>query len=62
MVQSTGNGAAAPAINGQAYPIVDHTYDVTVVGGEPIGVGEGTSKKAAQQEAARAALIRITAG
>jgi ribonuclease-3 len=30
------------------------------VGGEAIGVGEGTSKKAAQQEAARAGLIRIT--
>jgi ribonuclease-3 len=32
------------------------------IGGEAIGVGEGTSKKAAQQEAARAALVRITAG
>ena len=31
-------------------------------GGEAIGVGEGTSKKAAQQEAARAALLRITSG
>jgi ribonuclease-3 len=30
------------------------------VGGEAIGVGEGSSKKAAQQEAARAALIHIT--
>jgi ribonuclease-3 len=30
------------------------------VGGEAIGVGEGSSKKSAQQEAARAALIRIT--
>jgi ribonuclease-3 len=32
------------------------------VGGEPIGVGEGSSKKAAQQEAARAALVRLTTG
>ena len=27
-----GNGAAAPAVNGQAYPLNDHTYDVVVVG------------------------------
>jgi succinate dehydrogenase / fumarate reductase flavoprotein subunit len=32
MAGKKGNGAAAPAINGQAYPIVDHTYDVIVVG------------------------------
>jgi len=32
------------------------------VGGEAIGIGEGSSKKAAQQEAARAALVRITSG
>jgi ribonuclease-3 len=31
------------------------------VGGEAMGVGEGPSKKSAQQEAARAALVRITA-
>jgi len=30
------------------------------VTGEPVGVGEGPSKKAAQQEAARAALLHIT--
>jgi succinate dehydrogenase / fumarate reductase, flavoprotein subunit len=28
----SGNGAAAPAVNGRAYPIEDHTYDVVVVG------------------------------
>jgi succinate dehydrogenase / fumarate reductase, flavoprotein subunit len=28
----SGNGAAAPAVNGQAYPIEDHSYDVIVVG------------------------------
>ncbi len=27
----SGNGAA-PAINGRAYPIEDHSYDVVVVG------------------------------
>ncbi|MCI0429268.1 MAG: FAD-binding protein, partial [Rhodospirillales bacterium] len=32
MADTKGNGAAAPAINGQAYRIVDHTYDVIVVG------------------------------
>jgi len=26
------NGAGAPAVNGRAYPIEDHTYDVVVVG------------------------------
>src|SRR6201981_669547 len=38
----SGNGAA-PAINGRAYPIEDHTYDVIVVGaggsGPRAGVG-----------------------
>jgi succinate dehydrogenase / fumarate reductase flavoprotein subunit len=28
----SGNGAATPAVNGQAYPVEDHTYDVIVVG------------------------------
>ena len=27
-----GNGNAAAAVNGKAYPIEDHTYDVVVVG------------------------------
>jgi succinate dehydrogenase flavoprotein subunit len=27
-----GNGVAKPAVNGRAYPITDHTYDVVVVG------------------------------
>jgi succinate dehydrogenase / fumarate reductase flavoprotein subunit len=30
-INGSGNGAA-PAVNGQAYPIEDHTYDVIVVG------------------------------
>ncbi|HTY67498.1 MAG TPA: succinate dehydrogenase flavoprotein subunit [Alphaproteobacteria bacterium] len=34
-----GNGhGAAPAINGKAYPIVDHTYDVVVVGAGGAGL------------------------
>lgn len=32
------------------------------IGGEALGVGEGSSKKAAQQEAARAALLRVPIG
>jgi succinate dehydrogenase flavoprotein subunit len=31
-INGSGNGAAAPAVNGRAYPIEDHTYDVVVVG------------------------------
>ncbi len=32
------NGASAPAINGKAYPITDHTYDVVVVGAGGAGL------------------------
>ena len=34
MANTSGNGPspAGPKINGQAYEIVDHTYDVVVVG------------------------------
>jgi succinate dehydrogenase / fumarate reductase flavoprotein subunit len=32
------NGAAAPGINGKAYPIVDHKYDVVVVGAGGAGL------------------------
>ena len=35
------NGAAAPSVNGKAYPIVDHDYDVVVVGAG----GAGTLKR-----------------
>src|SRR5882724_4234043 len=38
MADKKGNGAAAPAINGQAYPIIDHTYDVIVVGAGGAGL------------------------
>ena len=27
-----GNGNGAPKVNGRAYPIEDHSYDVVVVG------------------------------
>jgi succinate dehydrogenase / fumarate reductase flavoprotein subunit len=29
---ATGHGVAMPALNGKAYPLTDHTYDVVVVG------------------------------
>jgi len=36
--QTNGNGGAAPAVNGGAYPIEDHTYDVVVVGAGGAGL------------------------
>jgi succinate dehydrogenase / fumarate reductase flavoprotein subunit len=33
-----GNGAAAPRTNGRAYPFIDHTYDVVVVGAGGAGL------------------------
>jgi len=32
------NGGGAPATNGKAYPIEDHTYDVVVVGAGGAGL------------------------
>ncbi len=32
------NGAAAPKVNGKAYPFIDHTYDVVVVGAGGAGL------------------------
>ena len=31
-VRDKGNGVAKPAVNGKAYPVTEHTYDVVVVG------------------------------
>ncbi len=36
--KGNGNGMAAPAVNGRAYPIVDHEYDVVVVGAGGAGL------------------------
>jgi len=33
-----GNGAGAPRVNGKAYPLSDHTYDVVVVGAGGAGL------------------------
>ncbi|HEY8578556.1 MAG TPA: FAD-binding protein, partial [Beijerinckiaceae bacterium] len=35
---SASNGAAAPGVNGAAYPITDHTFDVVVVGAGGAGL------------------------
>ncbi len=32
MAQNGAGNGAAPSVNGAAYPIVDHTFDVVVVG------------------------------
>jgi succinate dehydrogenase/fumarate reductase flavoprotein subunit len=37
-VRHTGNGVAKPALNGKAYPLTDHTYDVVVVGAGGAGL------------------------
>ncbi|HUZ91357.1 MAG TPA: FAD-binding protein, partial [Methylocella sp.] len=35
---TTVNGNAAPACNGAAYPITDHTFDVVVIGAGGAGL------------------------
>ena len=38
MAHTKSNGAGAPAVNGRAYPMVDHTYDVVIVGAGGAGL------------------------
>src|SRR5271165_1953993 len=38
MAENASNGSAAPAVNGRAYPIEDHVYDVIVVGAGGAGL------------------------
>ena len=38
------SGIAKPAVNGRAYPLTDHTFDVVVVGAGGIGGTVGTPK------------------
>ena len=39
MLEEDGtNGIAAPKANGRAYPIIDHTFDVVVVGAGGAGL------------------------
>ena len=35
---SKANGKSKPAVNGRAYPLHDHTYDVVVVGAGGAGL------------------------
>jgi hypothetical protein len=35
------NGVATPAVNGKAYPLTDHTYDVVIVGAGGAGLRRG---------------------
>ena len=37
-VHDKGNGVAKPALNGKAYPMTDHTYDVVIVGAGGAGL------------------------
>jgi succinate dehydrogenase / fumarate reductase flavoprotein subunit len=37
-VHDVGNGVAKPAVNGRAYPITEHSYDVVVVGAGGAGL------------------------
>jgi succinate dehydrogenase flavoprotein subunit len=37
-VHDKGNGVAKPALNGKAYPLTDHSYDVVVVGAGGAGL------------------------
>src|ERR1700675_4513327 len=37
-IRDRGNGTAKPAVNGKAYPIHDHAYDVVVVGAGGAGL------------------------
>ena len=63
LLQSRGQPVPTYEVVGEEGPSHRRRFRVECrFGGEAIGVGEGTSKKAAQQEAARAALVRITAG
>ena len=38
MADGKGNGATAPGVNGQAYDVIDHTFDVVVVGAGGAGL------------------------
>ncbi len=54
---SKSNGGAAPATNGQAYPITDHTFDVVVVGAG--GAGLRATMGAAQAGLRTACITKV---
>ena len=58
----TGKQVSYVVLTAEGPPHERHFTCAAVVGGEQLGVGEGNSKKAAEQEAAREALERLGAG
>jgi ribonuclease-3 len=63
LLQSRGQPVPDYEVIGEEGPSHRRLFRVECrIGGEAVGLGEGSSKKAAQQEAARAALVRITSG
>ena len=57
----TGKQVSYVVLSAEGPPHERHFTCAAVVGGEQLGVGEGGSKKVAEQEAAREALARIGA-
>jgi succinate dehydrogenase / fumarate reductase flavoprotein subunit len=53
----SGNGAAAAAINGKAYPVTDHSYDVIVVGAG--GAGLRATFGMAERELRTACITKV---
>jgi ribonuclease-3 len=56
----SGRQVAYSVLSAEGPPHERHFTCAAVVDGEQLGVGEGNSKKAAEQEAAREALSRLT--
>jgi ribonuclease-3 len=57
----SGRQVAYVVLNAEGPPHERHFTCAAIVDGEQFGVGEGNSKKAAEQEAAREALARLEA-
>jgi ribonuclease-3 len=57
----SGRQVAYVVLNAEGPPHERHFTCAAMVDGEQFGVGEGNSKKAAEQEAAREALARLDA-
>jgi ribonuclease-3 len=55
----SGRQVSYVVISAEGPPHARYFTCAAVVGGEQLGVGEGNSKKAAEQEAAREALVRL---
>jgi ribonuclease-3 len=56
----SGRQVTYVVLNAEGPPHERHFTCAAVVDGEQLGVGEGRSKKAAEQEAAREALAKVT--